>query len=55
MHAEAYVVLICFNKVSIKLKTVQAAQKKKVWKSVDGSDEDGNISIISFLTITPTT
>lgn len=29
MHAEAYVVLICFNKVSIKLKTVQAAQKKK--------------------------
>lgn len=29
MHAEAYVVLICFNKVSIKLKTVQAAPKKK--------------------------
>lgn len=37
MHAEAYVALICFNKVSIK-KTpcMQFEKKKKVQKCVDG-------------------
>lgn len=53
MHAEAYVALICFNKVSIKITPCMQFGKKK--KSGNVWMEDGNISIISFLTITLTT
>lgn len=56
MHIQAYVALICLHKVSIKItrKQLPRKKKKKVWKRVDGDDEDRNISIISFLTIAPT-
>lgn len=55
MHIQAYVVLICLHKVSIKITREQSPQKKKKsGNMLMGDDEDGNISIISFLTITPT-
>lgn len=56
MHIQAYVVLVCLHKVSIKItrKQLPRKKKKKSGNVLMGDDEDGNISIISFLTITPT-